>query len=75
MKPIQVTIDDALLDRLDNDSEVIARGRSAVVREALAAYLTTRHARAIAEAYKRGYAGGPDTELAGWADEGTWPDE
>lgn len=75
MKPIQVTIDDALLDRLDRDPEVAARGRSAVVRDAVAAYLAKRRGRAIADAYRKGYAGGSAADLAGWADEGAWPDE
>jgi metal-responsive CopG/Arc/MetJ family transcriptional regulator len=69
MKPIQITVDEELLDRLDNDPEVAARGRSAVVREAVAAYLSTRRGRAIADAYRKGYAGGSAPDLGAWPDE------
>jgi metal-responsive CopG/Arc/MetJ family transcriptional regulator len=75
MKAIQLTIDEELLDRLDKDPEVAQRGRSAVVREAVAAYLARRRGRDIAEAYQRGYGGGAGGELRGWASEATWLDE
>jgi predicted transcriptional regulator len=75
MKPIQITVDDELLARLDKDPEVRERGRSAVVREAVAAYLAQRRGQAIADAYRQGYAGGSAPDLAGWAAEGAWPDE
>lgn len=75
MKPIQITIDDGLLERLDRDPDVAARGRSAVIRDAVSAYLASRRGRAIAEAYREGYASGSPADLADWAGEGTWPDE
>jgi hypothetical protein len=68
-------MDEELLRQLDSDPDVVARGRSAVVREAVAAYLTRRRGRAIAEAYRRGYGGGAPEDLTGWADEAAWPGE
>ena len=82
MKPVQVTFDDALLNRLDRHPAVRARGRSAVLREAAAEYLTKKDAEEIDRRYRAGYgaggaapdAPGIDDELDGWAAEGAWPE-
>ena len=55
MKAIQVTFDEALLERLDRDPAVRERGRSAVLREAAAAYLVRKDAEDIAYRYRTGY--------------------
>ena len=75
MKAIQVTIDEALLERLDMDPAVRERGRSAVLREAAAAYLAGKDAEDISRRYRVGYgdAAALDIELGGWAREGVWP--
>ena len=76
MKAIQVTFDEGLLDRLDRHPVVRERGRSAVLREAAAAYLARKDAQEITERYRAGYgAAPPDDELQGWAGEGVWPDQ
>ena len=54
MKPIQVTFDEALLERLDAHPAVRERGRSAVLREAAAAYLARKDAEDIAMPLPRG---------------------
>ncbi len=75
VKAIQITFDEGLLDRLDRHPRVREHGRSAVLREAAAAYLTRKDAEDIAERYRAGYSGAaPDDELQGWAGEGVWPD-
>ena len=75
MKAVQVTFDEELLERLDQDPAVRERGRSAVLREAAAAYLARRDAEEIARLYRAGYGGGSiHEELDGWATEGTWPE-
>ena len=77
MKAIQITFDEALLKRLDAHPTVKAQGRSAVLREAAAAYLARKDAEDIAHRYRTGYgdAAGVDAELEGWADEGAWPED
>jgi metal-responsive CopG/Arc/MetJ family transcriptional regulator len=76
MKAIQITIDERLLERLDADDEVKRSGRSAVLRRAAAEYLRKKQRSAVAEAYERGYGKHPtDPDLAGWADDGSWPEK
>jgi metal-responsive CopG/Arc/MetJ family transcriptional regulator len=77
MKAIQITLDEALLARLDQDEEVRRDGRSAVLRRAADLYLRQRKAREVAAAYRRAYADrrGLGTEFGGWEREGAWPVE
>jgi metal-responsive CopG/Arc/MetJ family transcriptional regulator len=75
MKTIQITIDESLLKTADKDPEVQRDGRSAVIRRALFDYLRRKRRKAIAEAYRRAYTEQPPTELEGWSEEGSWPDE
>ena len=75
MKPLQITIDEPLLKRLDADDEVKRDGRSAVIRRAIAEYLRRRRKRVVTESYRRGYADGVGEELSEWVSEGTWPDD
>lgn len=76
MKAIQVTFDEALLDKLDGYHEVRERGRSAVLRDAVAEYLERKDAEDVARRYRTGYRrkAAPDDELEGWASEGVWPE-
>ncbi|MGH9200132.1 MAG: ribbon-helix-helix protein, CopG family [Vicinamibacterales bacterium] len=75
MKAIQVTLDEALLERLDRDDEVRRDGRSAVLRRAVDIYLRRRRADTIASAYRRAYGSDHpmDAEFRGWEDESEWP--
>ena len=77
MKAIQVTFDEALLEKFDRHPSVQDRGRSAVLREAVAAYLARKDAEDIAIRYRAGYrpADGLEAELEGWAEEGVWPED
>ena len=76
MKAIQITVDHALLGRLDADPEVRELGRSAVFRKAVDAYLRQRRRHDIGAAYRQAYAGkaGRIAEFDGWSDEGAWPE-
>lgn len=75
MKAIQITVDAKLLAQLDADEEVQRDGRSAVLRRAAMEYLRRKQRASIADAYRKGYRGGVERELAGWGDEGEWPEE
>ena len=76
MRAIQVTLDEALLARLDADEEVRRDGRSAVLRRAADEYLRRRRKRSVAEQYARAYGARAHLgeEFSGWEDEGTWPE-
>jgi metal-responsive CopG/Arc/MetJ family transcriptional regulator len=76
MKAIQITIDEELLEKLDASEEVRRDGRSAVMRRAAAEYLSRRRSSEIAEAYSRAYGTEPGLgdELAGWQEQGQWPE-
>jgi metal-responsive CopG/Arc/MetJ family transcriptional regulator len=76
MKAIQITLDEALLERLDADAEVRRDGRSAVLRRAADEYLRRRRKRSIAEQYAIAYGAdaGLGDEFTGWEDEGAWPE-
>ncbi len=77
MKAIQVSFDEKLLARLDEDPEVKKVGRSEVMRRAVAAYLRGRRADAIRDGYRRAYGNKKslNEEFAGWSEEGVWPAE
>lgn len=70
-------MDERLLERLDATEEVRKEGRSAVLRRALETYLRDRRRGSIAAQYRKAYGGdkGPGKELAGWEDQGAWPDD
>ena len=56
------------------DTLVRQRGRSAVLREAIAAYLARKDADEIGERYRTGYgAAPPGDELQAWPGKGVWP--
>lgn len=76
MRAIQITFDEALLAQLDASEEVRREGRSAVLRRAAAEYLARRRRAEISEAYARAYRdeAGLGDELAGWEDQGQWPE-
>ena len=72
MKTFRVTFDEALLRRLDRHPSVRYRGRSTVLREAVAEYLTREDAddtEQVARRYRAGYRDTStlDDELEGWA--------
>jgi metal-responsive CopG/Arc/MetJ family transcriptional regulator len=76
MKPVQVLFDDDLLAELDTDSDVQKRGRSKVLRELVASYLKERRQAIVDSQYAAGYGGEAQVhdELAGWDEEGEWPE-
>jgi metal-responsive CopG/Arc/MetJ family transcriptional regulator len=77
MTPIQITIDERLLRRLNRDPEAKRHGRSALVRRAIDEYLRRKRDREIADSYRRAYeeqAPFPDA-FGPWPPEPSWSDE
>jgi metal-responsive CopG/Arc/MetJ family transcriptional regulator len=62
-KPVQISIDTNLLQRIDRDPEVRALGRSAFIRSAVELYLTAKERRAVDERLARAYRGQGDAIL------------
>lgn len=56
-KPVQISIDSELLERIDHDPEARAKGRSAFIRSAVEFYLTAKERRQVEERLTRAYAG------------------
>ena len=75
MKAIQITFDEELLRQLDSTEEVRQKGRSWVLRQAVAEYLQRRREKNIAERYARAYGQGAGLgdEFSGWEEQGEWP--
>jgi metal-responsive CopG/Arc/MetJ family transcriptional regulator len=75
-RPIQVSIDTKLLERIDADPETRVHGRSAFLRSAAELYLSAKDKRAIDEEIRRSYAGQADVmadEIAELLPEQEWP--
>lgn len=62
-KPVQISIDTELLERIDRDPEARAEGRSAFIRSAVELYLTAKERRGVEERLTRAYAGKGDAML------------
>lgn len=76
MRAIQITMDEGLLQRLDDDEHARDVGRSALIRELLARYLAEQEERRIVEAYRRGYGAAPvaTDEFSVEEERDPWPD-
>lgn len=62
-KPVQISIDAALLRKIDADPEVREKGRSAFIRDAVQFYLTARERRELEAGLSRAYSGEADAML------------
>lgn len=56
-KAVQVSIEEELLQRIDDDPETHEKGRSAFIRSAVEQYLRMKERRNIDEAIRAAYAG------------------
>jgi predicted transcriptional regulator len=77
MKPVQIMLDESLLERLAQSDEVRERGRSQVIRQAVSEYLARREDDEITRRYREAYGDRDDLaqELDDWDEEGEWPPE
>jgi metal-responsive CopG/Arc/MetJ family transcriptional regulator len=62
-KPVQVSIDQSLLRRIDGDPETKRSGRSAFIRSAVSLYLRAKDRRATDDAIRAAYDGKADELL------------
>ncbi|MGH9320974.1 MAG: ribbon-helix-helix protein, CopG family [Vicinamibacteria bacterium] len=62
-KPIQISVDTDLLNRIDKDPETRERGRSAFIRAAVELYLKAKRRRAVDRKIARAYDGRADEML------------
>ncbi len=63
-KPVQISLDQELLRRIDRDPETRKRGRSAFIRNAVVTYLRAKERREVDEAIRRAYEGTSDEMLS-----------
>jgi metal-responsive CopG/Arc/MetJ family transcriptional regulator len=78
VKPVQISIDTALLERIDADPETRTRGRSAFMRSAIERYLAAKERRQIDAQIAAAYGDRPEAllaEIADMVDAQAWPDE
>ena len=76
VKPVQVSIDSELLERIDRDPEARESGRSAFIRSAVELYLTAKQRQEVEVGLRRAYAGEADAmvdEVAELLDHRSWP--
>jgi len=76
-KPIQISIDEALLARIDREPEVAANGRSAFLRAAVTFYLAAKERREIDRELRAAYREQADAmvdEVAEFMDLQAWPE-
>ena len=77
-KPVQISIDEDLLRRVDAQPETRERGRSAFVRSAIESYLRAKKRREMDEAISSAFGTHADAmldEVNGLLDAQTWPDD
>lgn len=77
-KPVHVSIDVDLLQRIDADRETREKGRSAFIRSAASSYLREKRRREIDSTIGAVYAGAADAmgaEVSGLLAAQTWPDD
>lgn len=75
-RPVQVSIDDELLERIDRDPEAREKGRSAFIRSAVEVYLEAKQRQTVEAAIRRAYDGQADAmldEVAELLDPQSWP--
>lgn len=77
-RPVQISIDEELLERIDEDPEVREKGRSAFIRAAVESYFSAKEQREIEARLVRAYSGQADAlraEVEDLLNAQTWPSE
>jgi metal-responsive CopG/Arc/MetJ family transcriptional regulator len=77
-RPVQISMDEELLLRIDEDPEAREKGRSAFIRSAVESYFSAKERREIEARIVRAYSGRADlllSEVEDLLDAQTWPSE
>jgi metal-responsive CopG/Arc/MetJ family transcriptional regulator len=77
-KPVQVSLDTELLERIDRDPETRSAGRSAFIRSAVELYLDAKRRREVESRVAQAYEGQADAlldEIAELVDRQSWPSD
>ena len=77
-RPVQVSLDTALLKQIDSDPEAKKHGRSAFIRAAVELYLVAKRKRAIDTQIKRAFSRTSDElleDVAELIESQAWPEE
>lgn len=77
-RPVQISMESDLLERIDRDPEAREKGRSAFIRSAVRLYLEAKHRREIEERLVGSYGGEADALLGEIEDligDQTWPSD
>lgn len=77
-RPVQISLDEDLLRRIDEDPEVQEKGRSAFIRAAVESYLSAKKRRQLDADLVRAYTGQADSmleEVADFLDIQVWPSD
>ena len=77
-RAVQISIDEALLRRIDKDKESREKGRSEFIRSAVRAYLKAKQRRAVDDRIRAAYAGCSDAmerDVRDLMEAQAWPDE
>ena len=77
-RAVQISIDEELLARIDEDAEARAHGRSAFIRSAVRHYLGAKEEAAVDAALRAAYEGRADeafAEIEPLIESQAWPDE
>lgn len=76
MKTVQLTLDEPLVEEVDQVAREMGTSRSAFTRQALRAALARRRIEALEEQHRKGYELRPvePSEVHEWEEEQVWPD-
>lgn len=76
MKTVQMTLDEALVDQVDQAAETMGTTRSAFTRDALRAALSDLRRKDLERRHREGYLKKPvqPGEFGDWENEQVWPD-
>jgi metal-responsive CopG/Arc/MetJ family transcriptional regulator len=74
MKTVQMTLDEALVERVDRVRKQLQLSRSALTRDALREYLARHSLAELEKKHREGYQRHPvgSDEFAPWEDEQAW---